>query len=213
MAKRGPLSTLDVSKGPPGARRLFHAAVGTSIPVVALFLSEPLPVFVTGIMAAGSLALDLIRLRTPWLNRLFLRWLRLLLKTEEESRITGATYLLIAAFIAFLAFDKEIAVTVLLFLSLGDPAAALIGGPIPGPRIFGKSPVGTVAFVGASLLVIGLLTTTGVLEFHWTLVAAAVVGGLVELAPLPFDDNLTVPLISGGWAQYAPLLLEMMGLA
>ena len=188
---------------------MFHAAVGTAIPVAAYFLPGPLPILLIGILAAGSLALDLVRFRVPWLNRLFLYWLSLLLKKEEEARITGATYLLIAAFVSFLVFDKEIAVAVLLFLSLGDPAAALIGRPIPGPRILGKSPVGTAAFVGVSLLVIAVLAVTGVLEFQWVLVAAAIVAGLVELAPLPLDDNLTVPLASGACAQYLPLLLKL----
>jgi dolichol kinase len=185
---------------------LFHAAAGTAIPVTAYFLPEPLPVVIIGTLAAGSLALDLLRFRIPRLNRLFLYWLSLLLKKEEEARITGATYLLVAACVTFLVFDKEIAIAALLFLSLGDPAAALIGRPIPGPRILGKSPVGTVAFVGASLLVVAALATTGVLEFHWVLIAAAVVAGLVELAPIPLDDNLTVPLAAGACAQYLPLL-------
>ncbi len=199
---------MDGSSGPPWPRRLFHAAVGTAIPVTAYFLPDLLPTVIIGILAAASLALDLVRFRVPWLNRLFLYWLSLLIKKEEEARITGATYLLIAAFVSFLVFDKEIAIAVLLFLSLGDPAAALIGRPIPGPRILGKSPVGTVAFVGVSLMVIGVLASTGVLEFQWVLVAAAVVAGLVELAPLPLDDNLTVPLVSGACAQYLPLLLQ-----
>ena len=205
--------TADASKGPPWPRRLFHATVGTAIPVIGYFLPDPLPVLSTGVLAVASLALDLLRFRLPWLNRLFLYWLNLLLKEEEEARITGATYLLIAACISFLVFDKEIAVAVLLFLSLGDPAAALIGKPMPGPRILGKSPVGTVAFVGVSLLVVAVLATTGVVEFRRVLVAAAVVAGLVELAPLPLDDNLTVPLVSGACAQYLPLMLELPGLS
>ena len=57
-------------------------------------------------------------------------------------------------------------------------------------------------------MVIAVLASTGVLEFQWVLVAAAVVAGLVELAPLPLDDNLTVPLVSGACAQYLPLLLQ-----
>lgn len=212
MVKKGPLVKVDVSNGPPWPRRLFHAAIGTAITVTAYFLADPLPVLLIGILAAGSLALDLIRFRTPWLNRIFLYWLSLLLKKEEEARITGATYLLIAACISFLVFDKEIAIAVLLFLSLGDPAAALIGRPIPGPRILGKSPVGTVAFVGMSILVVAALATAGVLEFQWVLVAAAVVAGLTELAPFPLDDNLTVPLISGACAQYLPHLWGLPGL-
>ena len=180
--------------------------------MIAYFLADPLPALLIGILAAGSLALDLIRFRISWLNRLFLYWLSLLLKREEEARITGATYLLIAACISFLLFDKEIAVAVLLFLSLGDPAAALIGRPIPGPRILGKSPVGTLAFVGISLLVVAFLVTAGIMDFHWVLVVAAIVAGLVELAPLPLDDNLTVPLVSGACAQYLPLLWGLPGL-
>ena len=206
MAMQSPLATTGGSAGPPWPRRLFHASVGTAIPVIAYFLPDPLPALIIGILAAGSLALDLVRFRIAWLNRLFLNWLRLLLKREEEARITGATYLLIAACICFLAFDKEIAVAVLLFLSLGDPAAALVGRPIPGPRILGKSPVGTLAFVVVSLLVVALLVTADVMAFHWVFIVAAIVAGLVELAPLPLDDNLTVPLVSGACAQYLPLL-------
>ncbi len=206
MAMQSPLATTGGSAGPPWPRRLFHASVGTAIPVIAYFLPDPLPALIIGILAAGSMALDLVRFRVAWLNRLFLNSLSLLLKREEEARITGATYLLIAACISFLAFDKEIAVAVLLFLSLGDPSAALVGRPIPGPRIFGKSPVGTLAFVVVSLLVVALLVTTDVMAFHWVFIVAAIVAGLVELAPLPLDDNLTVPLVSGACAQYLPLL-------
>ena len=194
--------------GPPWPRRLFHAAVGSSIPVAAIFLADPLPALLTGILAIVSLSLDLTRFRVAWLNRIFLQSLRLLLKSDEYRRITGATYLLIGACFAFLLFDKPVAIAVLLFLSLGDPAAALVGRPIPGPRVFGKSPVGTLAFFAVSLLAVALLVFAGVTEFQWIFVAGAVVAGLVELAPSPFDDNLTVPLIAGAVMQYAPLLLR-----
>ncbi len=196
-------------QGPPWPRRLFHVSVGTAIPVIAIFLDEPWPVILLGMIAAGSLALDLVRFRLPWLNRLFLYWLSLLLKQEESARITGATYLLIAACLCFLLFDKEVAIAVLLFLSLGDPAAALVGRPLPGPRLLGKSPVGTLAFIGVSLAALGVLASVGVAEFTWILVGAAVVAGLAELAPLPLDDNLSVPLLSGAFAQYVPSLIAL----
>lgn len=192
--------------GPPWQRRLFHATVGSAIPTVAFFVPESLAISVLAILAAGSLGLDLVRFRVPRLNRLFLYWLRLLLKNEEAQRITGATYMLIGACLAFLLFDKEVALAVLLFLSVGDPAAALAGRPMPGPRIFGKSPVGTVAFIAASLAIAALLVFLGAFEFHWLLILGAVVAGLVELAPVPIDDNLTIPLIAGCAMQYLPLL-------
>ena len=171
-------------------------------------MSDPLTAQLAGILAVASLALDIIRFRVAWLNRIFLQSLRLLLKRDEDRRITGATYLLIGACLAFLLFDKSVAIAVLLFLSLGDPAAALVGRPMPGPRVFGKSPVGTMAFIAVSLMVIGLLVFAGVTEFQWIFIAGAVVAGLVELAPSPFDDNMTVPLIAGAVMQYLPSLIS-----
>ena len=191
------------SAAPPLGRRLFHAVAGSLPPLAGIFAPMPELVIILAVLALGSLALDLTRFRVSWLNRLFLRWLRPLLKSSEDRRITGATYLLVAAFLSFLLFDQAVAVAVLLFLSLGDPAAALVGRPMPGPRLFGKSPVGTLAFIGVSLLVGAALVVAGIAPFHWGLLAGAVVAGLVELAPLPGDDNLWVPLIAGTVMQLA----------
>ena len=155
-------------------------------------------VIALAVLSVGALTLDLVRFRVGWLNRHFLRWLAPLLKGSETNRITGATYLIIAALAVFGLFDSTIAAASLLFLSLGDPAAALVGRPMPGPRIWGKSPGGTAAFLAVSLAVVGLLTGVGVIEYHWGLLVGAAVAALVELASLPPDDNLTVPLISGG---------------
>ena len=195
---------------PPWQRRLFHAVAGSFVPLAAIFLAEPYPVILAGILALGSLALDLARFRIAWLNRIFLDKLRVLLKSSEDSRLTGATFLLIAACLSFLLFEKEVAIAVLLFLSLGDPVAALVGQSVPGPRIFGKSPVGTLAFILASLAVVGALTAGGIADFRWMFLAGAVVAGLVELAPLPLDDNLTVPIIAGAVIQYLPLLVDVL---
>jgi glycerol-3-phosphate acyltransferase PlsY len=186
-----------VDTSPPIWRRLFHLTFGSIVPVVGIFTSWPFIISAVGILAVTALALDLARFRSATLNRLFLRWLQPLLKINEDSRITGATYMMVAAFFAFLLFDQIVAVTALLFLSIGDPLAALVGRRMAGPRIFGKSPLGTVAFVGVSGLVIAALVSGGVITYHWGLAAGAVVAGLVELAPLPLDDNLTIPLISG----------------
>ena len=191
------------SAAPPLGRRLFHAVAGSLPPLAGILAPMPELVVILAVLAFGSLSLDLTRFRVSWLNRLFLRWLRLLLKSSEDRRITGATYLLVAAFLAFLLFDRPVAIAVLLFLSLGDPAAALVGRPMPGPRLFGKSPVGTLAFIGVSLLVGAALVVAGIAPFHWGLLAGAVVAGLVELAPLPGDDNLWVPLIAGAVMQLA----------
>ena len=151
----------------------------------------------TATLAGLAILFEITRLRLPTMNRHAIRWLSPLMKTSERQSITGATWLIAASLVAFLAFDKPIAITALLFLSLGDPAAALVGSRVPGPRIAGKSPFGTLAFLVVGLATAAVLVAVDVLEYHWALGVGAAVAALMELLPLRIDDNLTVPLISG----------------
>ncbi|MDA1219347.1 MAG: hypothetical protein O2909_07885 [Chloroflexi bacterium] len=183
--------------GPPVWRRLFHLSAGSILPVAGIFLPWLAIVILSVGLASFSLGLDLTRIKLPLLNQFYLRFLSPFLKKTEDRRITGATYMLIATVIAFLVFDQTIAVVVLLYLAIGDPAAALVGTRTPGPRIFGKSPGGTLAFVGVSLLVVLILVSSGFIQYHWGLIVGAVIAAGVELAPVPLDDNLTIPLLAG----------------
>ena len=196
-----------IANGPPWQRRLFHAVAGSILPIVAFFVSEPIPAMLAGSLALVSLTLDLLRFRVGSINRLFLRYLRLLLKNNEDSRITGATYLLIGSCLAFALFDPTVAIAALLFLSLGDPAAAIVGQSVGGPRFFGKSPVGTLAFTLVASLVAAGLVFAGGTQVKTALFAGAVVAAIVEILPLPIDDNLTIPLAAGAVMQYSGLIL------
>ncbi|MDA0263726.1 MAG: hypothetical protein O3A93_06345 [Chloroflexi bacterium] len=182
---------------PPGWRRLFHMVAGSSIPVAGIFIAETPMIWILAVLAAGGLCLDLVRFRLAWLNRLFTRWLAPLLKPDEAAHITGATYMVIAALLVFVLFGKEVGIPVMFFLSLGDPAAALVGGRMPGPRFRGKSPFGTVAFVAAGAGAVAVLIAAGGIDHYWALWVGAAVGGVVELASLPPDDNLAVPMVAG----------------
>ena len=145
-----------------------------------------------------SLAVDVGRQRASFLNRVYTGTFRSILKPAEATDITGATYLLIAIFFAFYFFGIEVALPVLMFVAVGDPAAALVGPHCPGPRVWGKSPLGILAFVAASMAVWAILVAVGFGVWSWAVVITAVVAAVVEFAPLPLDDNLTVPLIAGG---------------
>ena len=193
---------------PPWQRRLFHAVAGSILPIVALFVSEPLPAILAGALATVVLTLDLLRFNVGRINRLFMRRLRLLLKSNEDSRITGATYLLIGSCLAFVLFDPTVAIAALLFLSLGDPAAAIVGQSVGGPRFFGKSPVGTLAFILVASLVAAGLVLVGGTQVKIALFTGAVVAAIVEILPLPIDDNLTIPIAAGVVMQYSGLLFE-----
>ena len=150
-----------------------------------------------------SLAVDVGRQRAGFFNRAYMGIFRSILKPAESTEITGATYLLIAAFFSFYFFGIEVAIPVLMFVAVGDPAAALIGHYSPGPRLWGKSPVGILAFVAASMAVWAILVAAGFGAWSWAVVITAVVAAAVEFAPIPLDDNLTVPLTAGGFMTLA----------
>ena len=121
-------------------RRLFHVVAGSCLPVAGILAPESGFVIALAVLAVGALLLDLSRFGIGPLNRVYLRLMAPLLKSDEESHITGATYMLIAAALVFWLFGKEVGVPVMLYLSLGDPAAAIVGRQMPGPRLLGKSP-------------------------------------------------------------------------
>ena len=93
--------------------------------------------------------------------------------------------MLTAALLAFLVFDRSVAAAALLFLSLGDPAAALAGARMPGPRLLGKSPGGTAAFTAVALGAGALLVWAGVFpSWSWGLAAGAVAAGVGGVGPV-----------------------------
>ena len=195
--QRPPESSTSAALTPPLWRRLFHMGACSSIPLVAIFASGGLMVVLMAVLSGLALSIEGARLRLPKLNRLLLAWLRPLLKETEDLKITGATYIALSSLAVFLLFDKPIAIAAIFFLSLGDPVAALVGKRLGGPRLFGKSPSGTLAFFGVAVAVAGVLSAGGVVSFGWALVAGAAVAAVVELVPLVLDDNLTIPLVSG----------------
>ena len=192
----GPRSD-DNALPPPVWRRLFHLTAGSALPAAGLLIPSQYFIPAFAVLLAAALAVEAARLMSEPLNRVLLRLFSQILKQQENRQLTGSTYMLISGLAVFLLFDTHIAAAAMLFLSLGDPAAALVGTRIRGPRFFGKSPVGTAAFVVVSLGVCAVLVSAGVVPFHWGLLAGAVVAGIVELLPIPLDDNLTIPLASG----------------
>ena len=187
----------NIGTQPPVPRRLFHFVAGSIVPIAGIFLPEDFMVAGLAVLLAGGLGLEMARFKVDWLNQRLVRWFAPLLKADENRRITGATYMVLAALIAFLLFDTAVAVAALLFLSFGDPTAALVGRRMRGPRLFGKSPVGTAAFFLVSLAVAAVLVGGAGFLYHWGFLVGAAVAALVELASLPPDDNLTIPIAAG----------------
>lgn len=182
---------------PPLGRRVFHLVAATGATLLSLVIPEHPYLFLIGSGALFALAMEASRLRSPRLNGLYMAVFGPILKQSESAEITGATWFLIAVFFTFFFYGPEVALPVLLFVAAGDPAAALVGSRCPGPRYWGKSPGGIVAFVAAALGVWAIVCAAGYGQWSWAIAVAAVVAAAVEFAPTPIDDNLTVPLLGG----------------
>lgn len=177
-------------------RKLFHALTGSIIPTVYLF--EPVPRgWVTALTAAaafGWFAFDSVRIRNENVNRLFARRFSFLMKKKETHALTGVSYMLGGTALALMLFSPLLAVTVLYFISLGDPAAAILGKKFGRHRLHnGRSLEGSLAMFAVCVLI-----AKWVGGFAWPLsLVGAAVAAAAELYSGPVDDNLTVPLISG----------------
>jgi len=185
------------SMSSPLKRGLFHIIGGLFIPIVALFLHGMVLVISLCVVTFILLAFELIRFKAPAINRWFFSCFKPLLREEEASRLTGASYMLIASLIAFLVFQRDIAVLALSFLAVGDPLATIVGKRIGKRKLLGKTLEGDLAcFI--SCVAIGLVFYYAGLNIPLLTILLGSIGAtIVEAIPLPINDNLTMPLFAG----------------
>jgi glycerol-3-phosphate acyltransferase PlsY len=145
-----------------------------------------------------ALVLESARLAYKPLNRVLVSWLKPILKKGEERKVTAATFMILASLGCFLFFDKGIAVAAMLFISVGDPLASLVGSRAQSLRLWGKSPWGSLALFSSAAGLALVLAATNVASPLWVLLVGGAVAAITELLPLPIDDNATVPLVAGG---------------
>ena len=185
-------------------RRLFHIVAGSLFPLLALVVPQWIIILLAVTGTGASIILEVSRRRSRRVNDWFTSRFSVLLKESESSQILGSTYLLAATLLAFLLFDRDVAVLALLFLAVGDPMAALVGERYGRARIRKKSVEGSLAFMAGAALVGWVLIAGGLDISLWVVMSGAAVAALVELLSLPPDDNITVPLVAG--AVMTPLM-------
>ena len=137
---------------------------------------------------------DITRHRIVWIQSIFKYFFNDMLRGHEQrGHLTGATWVIIGSLISILIFTKYVAVIALIFMSLGDTAAGLIG------QKFGRHKVGNKTWEGflAGLIICIIVA----INFPFLPLKISLVGALVamimELLPIPLDDNFKIPLGSG----------------
>jgi dolichol kinase len=183
-------------------RKSIHLT-GLLIPLCYYFFfreeDKIIAVIILFLLTAIYFLLECLRLKNKKVQGYFLTYFSSLLRTHEKKRITGTGYYLLSSLLSISLFKKELAITCLSFLILGDMFAAIIGTRYGRTKLIEeKSLEGSLAcFIVC--MVIGLFVTW-LFPTHLNLpiiVIGAFTATIVELLPLGFDDNLTIPLISG----------------
>ncbi|KPJ59606.1 MAG: hypothetical protein AMJ46_10310 [Latescibacteria bacterium DG_63] len=177
-------------------RKALHFS-STWVPIVYYLIPEH--VGKAGLLAAAALflALDVLRLNVPRVRDFFYSIFGEMVRKHESISLLGSTSMVISALLAVYCFEKNIAVAAMLFLTVGDSMAGLIGSRYGRTRVFGKTLEGSLACFTACIVIVtivpGIPFAAGV--------AGAFVATLFELLPIPLDDNFRIPLSAGFMIQ------------
>ena len=141
-----------------------------------------------------ALILELLRNKLNFVNSLFNNiFFKMLRKNEQLGKLTGATWMLISSLIITVFFPIYIVVPALIYLSVGDSFAAIIGKAYPYGKLGKKSITGTISgFIFSSIFAL-LVNVT--LPVH-IIILGSLIAMIVEASPIKLNDNLTIPIIS-----------------
>jgi len=179
-------------------RKLYHMLGGLGLLSLYHILGRGHALVVYTVLLMLVLALDVTRLRVAALNRFIFSRFPGFIRQNEAAKLTGtAPYILGIALCCYM-FRSDIASAAVCFLACGDVAATTIGERFGRTKIGDKSLEGTTAFAIAAAAAGLLLPLAGIPVSPGIILAGAVAAAGIEILPLPVNDNLAIPLLSGG---------------
>ncbi len=179
-------------------RKLYHLFGGLGLLSLYYLLGRRDALICYAILAVAVLAVDLTRLKVATFNRFIQTRFSSFIRESEANKLTGTTPYILGIGLTLLFYRTDIATAAVCFLAFGDVAATTVGERYGRTKISGhKSFEGTLAFASAAIIAGFLLGLVGVQLVHGLIIAGALVAAGAELLPLPVNDNLVIPLISG----------------
>ena len=180
-------------------RKLYHLLGGLGLLSLYFLAGRERAFTLYALLLAVVVVVDLARIRIPAFNSLIYRHFGSFIRTSEQKKLTGnASYILGVALALFL-YRTDIAAAAVCFLAFGDVAATTVGERYGKTKVTkDKSLEGTLAFIGAACIGGFLLIAAGLPLGIGLIAVGAVVAAGVELLPVPVNDNLMIPLVSGG---------------
>jgi len=183
-------------------RKAIHLT-GLSVPLGLIFLGRTVTSDAIALALAASLLLEVARLK----GKIRLPEVR----DHEETKVASYIYYMAGSLLCVLLFPPKIAVTAMLFLTLGDTVSGLAGSILkncdvrgmPAPAGRGRiKPLPVVAAMFTACLFIGYLASgfSG-LSFPVYLAGAAAAtfadGVAIIIRNRSLDDNFSIPVFSG----------------
>ena len=176
-------------------RKFIHLS-NMIIPISYLFLFDQkiYLLYTLFFLSILFVIIDLCRNRFFVLKKFFQYFFNdMMRKHELNGDLTGATWVMIASFLTVLVFPKYIAILALIFMSIGDTTAGLIGQRFGKFYIVGKKTwEGFFAGLFACFIVIYF--------YNYLPLSISIVGAIFamifEIIPIGIDDNIKIPISS-----------------
>jgi len=180
-------------------RKLYHLLGGLGLLSLYYLLGRQHAMICYGILIVVVLGVDITRLRVPAFNQFIQSRFSSFIRKNEANKITGTAPYVLGIALTLLLYRTDIATAAICFLAFGDVAATTVGERYGRTKISGeKSLEGTLAFVAAAVLSGILLNFAGIHLLHGLVLTGSIIAAGVELLPLPVNDNLVIPVVSGG---------------
>jgi dolichol kinase len=198
-------------------RKLLHIAallmpIGIFYVPEIFNLSKWVPVYVLGTLLFASVLTEVARFKSSFVQKIFLKFFKNMMRKKEEFRITGSTYILGSGFLCSLFFVNrpEISFIALFVFILGDAAAALVGIEFGKIKIRNKSLEGSAAcFLTVFILIYFVFPYfPGIMEnfggclllkhaLQLSFIVALLEFYTIKIFGTEINDNLYVPVLTG----------------
>jgi dolichol kinase len=184
-------------------RKLYHLLGGIGLLLLYSIMGRDRALVLYVVLFIIVLGFDIIRLTIPAVNHFMFTRFKSFLRTNEANKLTGTSPYILGIGLSLYAFSQPVATAAICFLAVGDVAATTIGERYGRTKIGNKSLEGTAAFVIAALAAGVILLLIGSGTVPWVMVLGALAAAGAELLTLPINDNLVIPIVSGGVMELA----------
>ncbi len=184
-------------------RKLWHIGTGLSGLTIykTLQLEQKYMASALLIVAAMAFIVEFSRAKSEKLNQLVLIAMGPFMRESERNGMSGFPFYALGTSLSLFFFSEKIAILAILFLIFSDPISSVFGVLYGKDKILpNKSLQGSLAgFITCYLISLIYLLGHGVDDYSliWFAMFSAVIGVFSELLSVFFDDNLTIPLVSG----------------